>query len=268
MNRLLSMLASRLPQAARRRLKKWYYPFLLRRFAEDRWPPSRAVRALVHPGDHVVDAGANIGYVTGLLSRWAGPAGRVYSFEPVPETFDLLSHNARRLGWTNVSLFNIGLSSAEGTATMRIPRYTTGAENLYESRLVSEEQPGFEGRAVTVSLRPLDAVLVDPSLPLALLKVDVEGHELEVIRGAHGVIERWKPALLVEVGGDPRAPGTPASELFGLLAEAGYSAWVCDPRSCRVLPCGERATDYLFLQANHLTKLEEAGILSGHDSRK
>lgn len=204
----------------------------------------------MNPGDCVVDAGANIGYVTLLLSRWVGEAGCVHSFEPVQETFEWLAESVRRLKLANVNLHNCGLSDSAHGATMGIPRYVSGGENLYESRIVEEGRGARFARTVNVSLNTLDALLAGSSQRLSFIKIDVEGHELLAVKGALRVISRDKPALLIEVTGDPDRPDLPAGELFALLAGLDYSPFVWDCGKLRERRFGEQQGDYFFLQKN------------------
>ena len=250
-----SFLSAHLPAALVRRLKRLYYPWVLSRFPEANWPFSPLVQRLVHPGDCVVDAGANIGYVTLLLSRRVGASGCVHSFEPVPETFEWLSESVRKLGLPNVSLHNCGLSDSARDATMGIPRYSTGGENLYESRIVEEGRGARFARTVGVSLNTLDAALAD-GRRVSFIKIDVEGHELRAVKGAVGVISRDKPALLIEVTGDPDQGGSAACELFALLSGLGYRAFTWEEGKLQPRSPGCRSGDYVFLLAAHLASVE------------
>ena len=257
MKSLRSFLARHLPVAIVRRLKRFYYPWLLRRFPEDKWPFSSIVRRLVKPGDCVVDAGANVGYVTMLLSRWVTPTGHVNSFEPVPETFEWLSEGVRKLKLGNIRLFNCGLSSTGRSAVMGIPRYASGGENLYESRIVEEGQGPRYARTVGVELRALDDVLKDVVRAGSFIKVDVEGHELHAIQGGGQVIARDKPALLIEVRGNPDQPGSDAWQLFGLLAGMGYRPFLPESGQLVARRPGDHSGDFFFLQPCHLDSIRD-----------
>ncbi len=233
-----------------RRLKRWYYPRLLRDYREEQWPEARIVRLLVRPGDHVVDAGANIGYISLLLARMVGPGGVVHSFEPVPATFELLENNMRALGVANVRARRMAVSDAAGRARMTTPDYSGGGENLYESHLVGRAEPGsFE-----VETARLDDALGGDAQRVTFVKMDVEGHELTAMRGADKLLAA-QPALLVEVSGDPDAAGSNAAALFELLASRGYAAFrTKDGRLARRTK-GDKSVDYFFLTDVHVKKL-------------
>lgn len=238
------------PRGMQRRLKRWYYPALLRRWREERWPEARIVRRLVRAGDHVVDAGANIGYIALLLSRIVGPAGVVHCFEPVPVTFDFLSNNLRALGLSNVRAYRAAVSDAAGTARMTTPDYAGGGENLYESHVVAGDAAG----TFQVDVVRLDDAVGADAPRVRFVKIDVEGHELAAVRGAERLLAH-RPALLVEVAGDPDETGSRAAALFAHLAERGYAAFRLDNgRLARRAP-GDKSVDYFFLGDEHVKQL-------------
>lgn len=232
------------PRSLQRRAKAWYYPRMLRRFTEDRWPETPIVRRLVSPGDHVVDAGANIGYISLLLSRLVGPEGRVHAFEPVPATFELLASNLRALGLKNVEARPVGVSDAASDVFMQTPDYAGGGENLYESHIVSEPGAGFAVRVV-----PLDEALGTAGGRVTFVKIDVEGHELAAIRGARQLLRAVQPALLIEVSGNPDEPGA-AATLFAELKDLGYAPFRRSGLTLVPRVAGDREVDYYFLTAS------------------
>ena len=238
-----------LPSFVVTRLKRLYYPRLVRNFDPARWPCSVSVQALIRPGDTVIDIGANIGYITGLFARWVGPIGQVHAFEPVPETFALLEHNVRAARWGHVAIYPLALSDASGHALMGIPAYGGGGgENLYESHLLDRNESGTEGeRPVAVEKGTLDTCLPRIEGRLALIKIDVEGHEAAVVRGARKLLESHRPALVIEVNTDPDEPDSSASKMFGQLQSLGYSVYMPTADGVRPRPPGERGVDYLFL---------------------
>lgn len=130
------------------------------------------------------DVGANIGNHSVFFSRILGRD--VYSFEPVLESYELLSENLILNGVASqVQAFNVAVGASESTGVMHVHQTNLGA-----SRLVEEE-----GGGVTISM--LDSILPHDS-NIALIKIDVEGFECEVLRGATETIRRCKPVLVVE----------------------------------------------------------------------
>jgi FkbM family methyltransferase len=223
---------------------------MVARYSAGQWGLSPALQRLVRPGAVVVDAGANVGYVTALLARWVGPEGRVHSFEPVPETFDLLARAVRRLKLKQVRLHPQALSDAAGAADMRIPRYADGRENLYESTIEPRSGADGDARVVRIETVRLDDILGEDAGRVTFIKMDVEGHEERALAGAQAVLERARPALFVEIDGDLDDATSSAGRLAARLSALGYGVYLWDS-GWRARRPGESAVDYFFLMPYH-----------------
>jgi FkbM family methyltransferase len=245
-------LLERLPVPARRAARRAYYARLLRAAKESGEVDLACLKHVVGRGAYVVDAGASIGLYTKFLSALVGPQGRVYAVEPVPETFDVLASNVRRLGLDNVQALNYALSDADGALEMEVPLWAKGGENLYEARAAA---PGAGSglRRITVPSRRLDTLL--PDGPIAFVKCDVEGHELRCLAGAAETVRRSRPAWLLEVWGDPDERGSHAREVFGAMADLGYEARCCDGSRLEPRLPGRRSVNYWFLLPEHVRAL-------------
>ncbi len=128
----------------------------------------------VHPGDTVVDVGANIGYYTLLAARKVGPRGKVIAFEPAPESFSFLERNVKANGFNNVVIEQKALSNSRG----RLLLYRSG-ENRGDHRIF----PAQGSRdAVEVEALPLDEYLPD-SASVNLIKIDTQGAEGVIVEG-------------------------------------------------------------------------------------
>jgi FkbM family methyltransferase len=149
---------------------------------------TEALHRLIDPGDRVIDVGANIGYMSSLAAARAGPTGEVHAFEPHPHVFDALRRNAERWrgreGVANVELHNAALSDESGSGELGVgPVFEA---NMGLSSLRGDEAPaGNGGNTITVSLSRLDQLLADERV--GLVKIDVEGHEAGVLRGAEAL---------------------------------------------------------------------------------
>jgi FkbM family methyltransferase len=245
-----------MPDAVLLRFKKVRYLGAIRSF----WSPEAAIMtALVRPGDHVLDVGAHAGWYTRVLAEAVGPGGRVYSVEPIPPTFTLLSFCVRRLGLANVTLFNCAASRESGRASMEVPEYPTGGENFYRASLLTPPPGTGPTRSFSVDVRTVDSLLGTPPPRITFIKVDVEGHEAEALAGAGATIARDHPALCVEVTGDPDVPGSGSQTLVAGLAAQGYRAYWLDGGRLVARRPGDRSVNYFFVNAAHLDALEARG---------
>jgi FkbM family methyltransferase len=237
-----------LPEKTIHQLKKHYYGYLLTHMPSN-WieGDAAALPELVSPGDVVVDVGANIGVYSRFLARLVGASGHVYAFEPIPQTFEFLRHNLRKLKLSQIEPLGFALSDEAKTETMVIPTYRWGSECWYDARIkTAEAQPGW--REIQVESRTLDSF----HLPkVSFIKCDANYHELEVLRGAIETIRQYHPAMLIEVNPNPDDPTTTAYQTFDLLAREGYTPHIF--RQGRMTPRrpGERSQNYFFLQAKH-----------------
>jgi FkbM family methyltransferase len=142
---------------------------------------TEAVNRIVKKGDCVFDVGANIGYVTGLMSALAGNPGKVYSFEPNPLVIEKLKKNIvhveKTLTISNIELQEEALSDSVGQSDLYIPAFFADNEGTASLETMSNAEK------ISIRTNKLDNYIAD-KLTVKLLKVDVEGHELNVFRGA------------------------------------------------------------------------------------
>lgn len=178
---------------------------LLGEFSELEWA---LLRQLVGPGAVVVEAGANIGALTVPLAKAVGPEGRVYAFEPQRLVHHMLCGTLALNELENVYPF--ALAVGEEMGQVHIPSIGYGEDaNFGGVALDSEGDVVTVATVDTMNLQRLD-----------LLKVDVEGFEERVLRGAHSTIGRFRPALYIE---NDRRDQSPA--LLTYLAGLGYDAF-------------------------------------------
>ena len=243
-----------LPDRLLHALRKIHYARKLRSITENDEDDIKVVKHMVKPGACVLDIGANFGVYTKFLSEMVGPAGRVYSIEPMPPTFDILRTCVGKLGLKNVEAVNAAISDADGTVTMEVPRSASGGEDFYGARIVTGGTRGGL-RNASVTARSLDSMFADGG-GIGFIKCDVEGHELPCVRGAAALIDRCRPIWLLEIMGDPDQPGSDAAKTFDQLGWHGYEAWWFDGQTLRKRGKGERNDNYFFLTADHIRALQ------------
>jgi FkbM family methyltransferase len=181
------------------------------------WEPAatECVRAEVRPGMTAVDVGADIGYYTLLFAKLVGPAGSVLAFEPIPKALEMLRANAARNNLGNVQCLGFALFDRAGRASLSRP--------FADSRIEAGADRPAAG-ALEVELRPFDDWRREAAVGrVDFVKMDVEGAELNVLRGMRQTLELFRPALLIEV--HPRQMvtfGASAEQLMAFLAELDY----------------------------------------------
>ena len=249
-------LLTRLSDTLLRQLKRFHYVRALKTFDE---PDMAVVKHLVKRGDCVIDIGANVGWYTKVLSEWVGEHGLVMSIEPIPPTFELLSHCVRKLRLGNVRLLSCAVSFDNGTASMEVPHYDTGGENYYQAKVIGEQNEGLL-RHFRVPSRSLDSIAEDASSNITFIKCDVEGHELSVINGAGRLLEHAKPSWLIEISQDPDVPTSEAHALISGMEQRGYSVYWFDGRELNARQSGDKAVNYFFLTKQHVDSLIAVGV--------
>jgi len=153
-----------------------------------------AFRRLLGPGDVLYDIGANIGFFSLVGAGFVEPGGRVYAFDPVPENADAVRANAALNRIDNVTVLERAVGAARGRD--RLLR----VEDLSWSQLESQGWHPRTVDAVEVEVVPIDELVASGELsPPTLVKIDVEGAELDVVRGMADTLARHRPAIVCEL---------------------------------------------------------------------
>jgi len=245
------------PEAVVNYAKKIHYLKKIREFNETEEPDLLVVADLVKAGAACVDIGANVGWYTKFMAERVGPTGKIYSIEPMPVTFSLLSYTVNKLGLANVELNNVALSSHQGEAAMEVPMLPDAAsKNYYMARIVSESESSTE--SVKVKLKTLDSIVGDNSRRISFVKCDVEGHEWSVIQGATNILANSEAAWLIEISDNPEIESSSANLIFSRFQELGYGIYYFDANSKllkRYQP-GASSINFFFLKEGHLHSLK------------
>jgi len=155
-----------------------------------------------------VDVGANIGDTTIPMAQLVGPNGAVFAYEPNPEAFKCLVHNIEHAEvghWTG--RYQQAVGAASGNATLKV------ADNVGASCL------GYAPNALKVPMVALD----DRELnQLNFLKIDVEGYEMFVLRGAEETIMRCRPNIVIEIANHCNRFGVAKSDILQWLSDHDY----------------------------------------------
>jgi FkbM family methyltransferase len=185
-----------------------------------------AIKSNLRPGSTFFDIGANVGWFTLFASKIVGPLGQVYSFEPSPDVYARLSENVRDL--KNVDTFQYGIGNKNGELEFA-SQGTSSAASFVEAvtEINKPYLPGTPIRKIRVEIRKIDSLLSQIKRP-DLVKIDVEGFELEVLKGAANLLSQ-RPVLIVEIHPlQLKLSSGSEAEFFHLLKSFDYSCDVID----------------------------------------
>lgn len=172
-------------------------------------PEVRLLPSLIDRRRNAVDVGANKGTYSYFMARLAR---QVYAFEPNPKMFAVLRRTAGR----NVTALPLALSDRSGTATLRVPY----GRNSNQGSSLAAAKPMAHFIPLEIESRRLDEVGLGD---IGFIKIDVEGHEREVLEGALQTIARDRPTLLVEI--EEAHTGVPLMQSIEWVSALGYDAY-------------------------------------------
>lgn len=172
---------------------------------------------VVRPGMTIAEVGANQGIYTLFLARLAAP-GKVFAFEPEPIVYSQLVKNVRQNGAINVVCQPLAIANENKSSILR-----PGSLNSGDNRIIVDE--GARAEDISVNATTLDSLF--PHERVDLIKIDVQGFELQVLQGAREVLNRNEEILLLlefwPYG--LHQCGSSASRLLAFLDENGFRLW-------------------------------------------
>ncbi len=198
---------------------------LHRSFAYGSWEPEvvRSIQKHVMPRTRVLDIGAQSGFYSLLLSRLVGPEGMVFAFEPLPANFRILEENVRLNNIQNVMIRREAVSEHSGKIRFEFPHEEP---SLVAGPLIEGDDLGtFQVPSVS-----LDDFVRQTGHSIQFIKMDVEGAETAVLRGAVQSLKAFHPPMIIELHYDGSQkgphPAIPLLESLGYrmewLNEAGH----------------------------------------------
>lgn len=208
---------------------------------------------ILSPGQTVIDVGANIGYLTELFAEFVGEEGTVHAFEPDPRNLRYLTSNVGTR--PNVEIHPIAASDKAGTSTLYTESLTGQNSSLVADYEIFSNNQQAAGVKVNVSACPIEVTTLDRHLGKStntdFIKIDVEGFELEVLRGASGIISRDRPWIMVEVSRSH-------DEVTAFLRHCGYRLFLSDLTEVETLP--GISNIFAFHREHHGELLSSLGV--------
>lgn len=210
-------------------VQRWIYFFGVYEENTVRW-----FRESLRPGMVVLDIGAHVGQYSLIAAAAVGQSGRVHSFEPNPVSYRRLCANLDMNSFRNVAAHQLAVSDTAGEATLFVPDH----DNLGEATL---QAGSGDGRQVKVGCVTIDqwaqSADLGPQARIDLMKIDVQGLEGKVLKGAQEVLARFRPTIVCEFEERfLRSMGTSSVDLKGTLVRMGYSIHRLDASG--LLPVG------------------------------
>jgi FkbM family methyltransferase len=180
--------------------------------------------SLVKPGMTILDIGANMGYYTLIASRLVGETGHVYAFEAAPDNYELIVRNIRINGYRNVTVFNSAVSDAPGRSKLYLESSNWG--HSLASKNINDP-----AGSIDVDQVALDDLFTAGALgrQINLIKMDVQGAEGLVVKGAGKVLRQHRPTIMMEL--EPlrlRNLGSDSLELLRWFDKEGYGVEVIE----------------------------------------
>lgn len=155
----------------------------------------RALEGISHP--RIFDIGANIGTFTTWMAS-VFPGGRIYSFEPQRAVFQMLTGNVAINNLYNVYTYNMGLGAEDAYVEFNEPNYFKHCD-FGTFTLTTKEYVERTEDIMVVEVRTVDSFVATYQIDrVDLLKIDVEGMDLDVLRGAHRTIKKYLPKIFIE----------------------------------------------------------------------
>lgn len=202
------------------------------RFGFSREPEMELLPMFVGPGDTVLDVGAHLGIYAHRMARLVGSGGRVVCVEPQP----LLATYLRKAfaDAHNVEIHEAALSDEPGERVLSLPVEGGRRPNRGKASLEPVTGPA---RPISVPVTTLDTLDLGRGR-LTFVKIDVEGHELPMLRGATRTIGEHRPVLLIEI--ERRHAHEKADTTFDHLGALGYGCLYLDPVASVLRPLHDR----------------------------
>lgn len=182
---------------------------------------TKILKTIIKPGDVVIDIGAYVdGWYTLLAAKLAGNKGHVFAFEPHPIYFQRLKENVQLNQFTNVTLERLGIFNKNGSSTFYEAQF---GSSIIKSQVVAMTK--IKPKEITIQTTTLDAYIKSKNIRhVSLIKIDVEGAEMSVIKGGNRLLQsKNAPDLVVEVFDiQLRRGGSSEAKLLSYLKRLGY----------------------------------------------
>lgn len=192
-------------------------------------------REFIRPGHTVLDIGAYVGTHTLLAAKLTGSAGRVFAFEPSPSNFQYLAYHCRKNA-RHASAFQNLVSDRRGE---RLPFHLLNEGDSTSNSMTFGEQVGAATKTIEVESVTVDGFCAEQNARPSFIKIDVEGAESLVLRGAGRVLREFRPIIILALHPQWLPKGTTPETILHFLDQAGYDLLTLDEQPATELKLAE-----------------------------
>lgn len=186
-----------------------YHAFWNKMFSEER----QKINEYIKSGDTVLDVGGNLGFFVLILNELLGKSGKIYTFEPSKRLSKKLLSTIEINNLNNVEIVNLALGDKEGTSSL----YYNPKQSGLSSMVTHDENNSLVEEIKITTIDKFSQIISDR---ISFIKIDTEGFEPQVLRGAQETIKKYKPVIYIELGGDHLESSI---EALKVLKEFGYN---------------------------------------------
>ncbi len=196
-----------------------------------------ALDKILSSGMVVIDIGANIGEITLCAAKRVGIDGRVYSFEPMPKLYESLRKNITSNRFFQVNPIRMGVADKDGVMSIYCADSNFSDGTIHEGLGTLYPMNNRNTPAGKIQVITLDKFFEEaPVDRLDFIKIDVEGAEFDVLKGAEKTITQYKPRLIIEIQQETAgASGSRPEEMLDYLKQLGYEPYTIG-RKARLIP--------------------------------
>lgn len=210
------------------------------------------MKKLLRPGFVCIDVGANVGAYALNMSTEVKESGKIYAFEPSPETFKVLKDNVKSSGLKNIVLHEYAVGDKVGEVTLHVAFQSglTGIGDTGRGTIVSK---------ISVPMITLDNFVEKESISrIDFLKIDVEGFEPAVLKGSQKILTNSNMKIFTELDEiNTSSCGFDRQEIISWMSSLGYKAWGINRESRKVVPL---TTNNLHMVMNVIFSKEDIKI--------
>ena len=176
----------------------WIHPndeILSRSIVYDKiWEPetTKLIKNIIHEGDVGIDLGANIGYFTMLMANLVGTSGKIFSFEPEPQNFEILQKNIKQNHLKNVVANQSAIGDINGKIKLYLSNTNAGWHKVFPKQFIDYE---VSDKNIDVKICSLDKEFIDKKIDF--IKMDIEGYEWNAIKGGKKILQEKHDVKLI-----------------------------------------------------------------------